>query len=100
MKKPLKPPFSEEPKPLRVRAKEAQDLWFSTLSYQERGKLKMQRTPWGRAGGTIALGLRHGKTARKNKKLKREREARFRAEKAAYEARRVLPAPVDPDRSS
>jgi hypothetical protein len=94
MKKPLKPPFSEEPKPLRVRAKEAQDLWFNTLSYQERRKLKMKRSPWGRAGGTIALGLRHGKTARNREKLKGEREARFEAEQAAYEARRTRPAPI------
>ena len=100
MKKPPKPPLPVEPQPLRIRAKEAQDLWFSSLSYQQRGKLKMQRSPWGRAGGTIAPGLRHGKTARNNKKLKSEREARFDAEKAAYEARRVLPAPIEPDRSS
>jgi hypothetical protein len=71
------------------------DLWFSTLSYRDRGKLKMDRSPWGRHGGSIiALGPRHGKTARKNKKLKREREARFKGEKAAFEARRDLPAKI------
>ena len=92
-------PISPVQAQLLERAKEEMKRWFSDLSYRDRGKLKMDRSPWGRAGGTIALGLRHGKTARKNKKLKREREARFRAEKASYEARCVLPAPIDPDRS-
>ena len=77
------------------------DLWFRTLSYRDRGKLKMYRRPWARHGGNIiAAGLRQGKTARRNKKLKREREARFKAEKAAYEARRDLPAPIDTNTSS
>jgi hypothetical protein len=72
------------------------DLWFSRLSYRDRGKLKMDRSLWGRNGGSmIRLGLRHGKTARRNKKLKREREARFSAENAAYEARRTLQAPIE-----
>ena len=65
-------------------------LWFGTLSNRDRGKLKLHRSSWGRNGGSIiALGLRHGKTARRNKKLKREREDRFEADQAAYEARRA-----------
>jgi hypothetical protein len=66
------------------------DRWFHTLSFGDRRKLKMQRSPWGRHGGNIvAVGLRPGKTARRNKKLKREREARFKADQAAYQARRA-----------
>ena len=77
---------------LAVRAKREMDLWVSTLSYKDRGKLKMPRSPWGRCGGNIvAVGLRQGKTARRNRKLKRKREARFKAEQTAYEARRALP---------
>lgn len=50
---------------LRKRAREEMDRWFSTLSY------KIDRSPWGRDGGnTVTVGLRHGKTARRNKKLK------------------------------
>ena len=90
------PLSAEQPKSLPERAKEAMDLWFSTLSYKDRGKLKMHRSAWGRNGGsTIALGLRHGKTARSLKKLKRDREARFKADQTAYEARRTLPAAID-----
>ena len=56
----------------------------------------MHRSPWGRSGGNIiAVGLRHGKTARRNKKLKRKREARLEAEHAAYEVRRAIPAPIE-----
>jgi hypothetical protein len=91
------PSFStEQPKSLPERANEEIAYWYSTLSYRDRGKLNMHRSAWGRHGGsTIALGLRHGKTARSLKKLKREREARFKAEQAAYEARRILPAPIE-----
>jgi hypothetical protein len=96
MKKPPKPPSAVEPKRLHERAKEEMDNWYSSLSYRDRGKLNMRRSPWGRHGGsTIALGLRHGKTARRNKKLKREREGRFKAEQAAYDARRALQAPIE-----
>ena len=71
------------------------DLWVSTLSYKDRGKLKMPRSSWGRCGGNIvAVGLRKGKTARRNRKLKRQREARLKAEQTAYEARRALPPPI------
>jgi hypothetical protein len=55
----------------------------------------MDRSPWGSYGGSmIALSPRYGKTARKNKKLKRERETRLKAEQAAYVARRDLPPPI------
>jgi hypothetical protein len=75
-------------KNLSKRAIEELDFWFSTLSHKDRRKLKTQGSPWGRSGGNIvAVGLRHGKTARRKKKLKRQREARFKAEQAAYEAR-------------
>jgi hypothetical protein len=80
---------TEQPKSLSGRAKEAERLWFSRLPYKERARLKMSRSRWGRDGGSIiALGVRHGRTARRNKKLKRERQARFKAEQFAYEARR------------
>ena len=85
----------ERSKSLAERAKEEMDLSVSTLSYKDRGKLKMPRSPWGRCGGNIvAVGLRQGKTARRDKKLKRHREARFKAEQAAYEVRRTLPASI------
>ena len=71
------------------------DLWFRTLSYRDRGKLKMHRTSWGRhEGNIIAMGLRQGKTARTQARLKREREVRLKAEQAAYVARRDLPPPI------
>ena len=86
----------EQPRSLPDRAKEAMGLWFGTLSNRDRGKLKMHRSSWARHGGSIiALGLRQGKTARRNKKLKREREARFKAEQAAYKARRAGPVPIE-----
>jgi hypothetical protein len=69
----VEPLSTEQPKTLSERANDAMDLWFSTLSYKERGKPKMLRSHWGRHGGTIALGVRHGKTARRHQKLKRER---------------------------
>jgi hypothetical protein len=85
----------ERSKSLAERARDEMDLWVSTLSYKDRGKLKMPRSPWGRCGGNIvAVGLRQGKTARRNRKLKRQREARFKAEQAAYEVRRTLPASI------
>ena len=38
------------------------DLWFRTLSYRDRGKLKMHRTSWGRHGGNIiAMGRAKGR---------------------------------------
>jgi hypothetical protein len=89
------PLSTEQPRSLRERANEAMDHWYSSLSCRDRGKLNMHRSAWGRHGGTIALGLRHGKTARRHKKLKREREARLKADQAAYEARRALPASID-----
>ena len=62
----------ERSKSLAERARDEMDLWVSTLSYKDRGKLKMPRSPWGRCGGNIvAVGLRQGKTARRDKKLKR-----------------------------
>lgn len=95
MKKPPKPKLSVQPQRLAQRAKEEMDAWFSTLPYSDRRKLNMRRSPWGRDGGTIALGLRPGKTARTNKKLKRDREARLEAEQAAYEMRRTLQVPIE-----
>jgi len=44
------PLSNEQPKSLSQRAKEEMVLWFSTLSYRDRGKLKMHPqslgTPW------------------------------------------------------
>jgi hypothetical protein len=78
------------------RAKEEMDLWFSTLSHKDRRKLKMTCSTWGRRGGNIiAVGVRHGKAARRNKKLMRERVARLKAEHVAYEVRRSLPASIE-----
>jgi hypothetical protein len=68
------------------------DLWFRSLSRKDKAKLKMERSTWGRDGGRIiAPKTRRTKTFRKNEKLRREREARYRAEHAAYEARCALP---------
>lgn len=89
-------PLSVEPRSLSDRAREEMEHWFKTLSYRDRGKLKMHRSTWGREGGSvISLGVRHGKTVRTHKKLKREREARLKADRAAYEARRTIPAAID-----
>jgi len=89
------PLFIDRSKTLAERAREEMDLWVSTLSYKDRCKLKMPRNPWGRCGGNIVgVGLRQGKTARRNSKLKRQREARFKAEQTAYEARRALPPQI------
>jgi hypothetical protein len=91
-----KRPSTEHPKGLRERANEAMEHWYSSLSYRDRARLNMHRSNWGRYGGnTIAPGMRHGKTARSLKKLKREREARFEADLAAYEARRTHTAPIE-----
>ena len=96
MKKPPELPSPEQPKSLQKRAKEEMDLWRKRLPYRARAKLNMDRSPWARhGGGMIALGVRHGKTARRNKKLKREREARFKADQAAYEARRTGQVPIE-----
>ena len=82
------PLSAEQPKSLSERARKEMDRWVSTLSYRDREKLKMHHSPWARQGGNIiALGLRQGKTGRRNKKLKRERETRFKADHAAYQAR-------------
>ena len=89
-------PSTDQPTSLWERAKEAEELWFSTLPYKERGKLKMPRSRWGRNGGSIiALGVRHGRTARRNRQLKRDREARFKSEQAAYQARRADQAAIE-----
>lgn len=88
--RPLDPaePTPGQPKSLPERAREEMDLWFRTLTPRDRGRLKIERSSWGRNGGsTIVLGPRHGKTARRQAKLKREREARLKAEQAAYVAR-------------
>ena len=85
----------EQSSSLAEPARQEMDLWVPTLSYKDRRKLKMPRSPWGRCGGNIvAVGRRQGKTARRNRKLKRQREARFKAEQTAYEARRALPPPI------
>jgi hypothetical protein len=70
------------------------DLWRKRLGRKDRAKLWVPASDWGRNGGIIALGLRHGRTARRNKKLKREREARFKTQQDAYETRRALPAQI------
>jgi hypothetical protein len=72
-------PLSGQQAKLNQLAKQEMDRWFSSLSPRDRGKLKIHHTRWGRSGGRIiALGVRHGKTARRKKKLKGEREAAFR----------------------
>jgi len=69
--------------------------WRKKLSSKNCSKLQTQGSRWERDGGNIIwVGLRHGKTARRNEKLSREREARFKAEQAAYEARCILAAPI------
>lgn len=84
-----------QPKSLAQRAKEEMDLWRKRLNRKDRAKLWMSSSRWGQQGGTIiATGLRHGKTARRNKKLKRRREARLKAEQIACEVRCALPAQI------
>jgi hypothetical protein len=69
------------------------DLWFRSLSRKDKAKLKIEGSTWGRDGGRIiaSKARRTTKTFRKNEKLRCEREARYRAEHAAYEARCALP---------
>jgi hypothetical protein len=94
-KRPDAPPAEQPKKHFQRKAKRELFLWRKNLNRKGRSKLEMQMSPWGRDGGSIIkLGLRQGKTARRNKKLKREREARFKAEQAAYEARLILPAKI------
>jgi len=94
-------PSTKRAKNLSQRAKEEMVLWRKRLSRKDRPKLCIRASPWGRQGGSvITRGLRHGKTARKREKLKRQREARFKAEQAAYEALRALPSPIKDTRST
>jgi hypothetical protein len=65
--------------------------WRKTLSPKQRATLDTQPSPWGRNGGTIMLPKRRTKTARRNEKLRRTREASFRADYADYEARLAAP---------
>jgi hypothetical protein len=75
-------------------------LWRKRLSHKDRAKLWMQASPWGRNGGSIiAVKQRHTGAFHKREKLKRKREARLRAEQAAYETRRVLQAPIQDESS-
>ena len=86
---------AEQPRTLIDRAAEEMGLWRNRLGRKDREKLWTPISSWGRQGGSIiTLGLRHGKTARRNKKLKRDREARLEAEQTAYEARRTRAAPI------
>ena len=95
MRKPPKSLPAEQPRTLTERAAEEMGFWRKRLGRKDREKLWTPTSNWGRHGGSIiALSPRHGRTARKNKKLKREREARFKGEKAAFEARRDLPAKI------
>jgi hypothetical protein len=71
------------------------NVWFKTLSRSDRAKLAFQGSRWGRQGGSmIAPKRRPTRAYRKREELRREREARSKAEYAAYESRRVLPPPI------
>jgi hypothetical protein len=76
--------------------------WRKTLSQKQRAKLDMQSSPWGRKGGSIVALKRRWKTktARTNELLRREREARFQAEQADYEARLAAPWKVVKSRAA
>jgi hypothetical protein len=76
---------------LSERASNEMRRWRKSLSRKERAKLETRVSPWASNGGSIvAPKRRRTKAARKHEKLRRQREARFRAERAAYEARRAL----------
>lgn len=50
--------------------------WRKTLSPNQRAKLEGQASPWGHNGGSIVVPKRRRtRTARRNEKLRREREA-------------------------
>jgi hypothetical protein len=70
------------------RADDEMGRWRKTLSPNQRARLEVQASPWARNGGSIVTPKRRRtRTARKNEKLRREREARFQTEQADYEAR-------------
>jgi len=77
-----------EPIGVPGRAGDEMVRWRRTLSPNQRAKLDGQASTWGRNGGSIvAPKRRRTRTARRNEKLRREREARFQADRADYEAR-------------
>jgi hypothetical protein len=81
-----------EPISVQERAENEMRRWHKTLRPNQRAKLEVQASPWGRNGGSIvAPKRRRTRTARRNEKLRREREACLRAEQADYEARLAAP---------
>ena len=78
------------------RAEDEMGCWRKTLSPNQRAKLEGQGSRWGRNGGSIvAPKRRRTRTARRNEKLRRERETRLQAEQAAYEARLQAPWKIE-----
>jgi hypothetical protein len=78
----------------------AENEWRKTLNQKQRAKLEIKISPWGRNGGSIVLPKRRTKTARRNETLRREREARFQAEQADYEARLAAPWKIEKSRAA
>jgi hypothetical protein len=75
--------------------------WQRVLDPKERSALNAETRPWGRNGGSvIAPKRRRTRTARRNEKLRREREARLRAEQAEYEARLTAPWKIEKSRAA
>jgi hypothetical protein len=94
---------NKRPKPTSVpgRAEDEMGRWRKALSPNQRAKLEGQASPWGRNGGSIvAPKRRRTSTARRNEKLRREREARLRAEQADYEARLAAPWKIEKSRAA
>ena len=74
---------NKRPKPTSVpgRAENEMGHWRKTLSPNQRAKLEGQTSPWGRNGGSIvAPKRRRTSMARRNEKLRRERETRQSAD--------------------
>jgi hypothetical protein len=83
------------------RAEDEMGRWRKTLSPSHRAKLEGQASQWGRNGGSIvAPKRRRTRTARRNEKLRREREPRFQAERADYEARLAAPWKIEKSRAA
>jgi hypothetical protein len=90
-----------EPIGLPGRADNEMGRWRETLSPNQRAKLEGQASPWGRNGGSIvAPKRRRTKTARRNEKLRREREERLQAQQADYEARLAAPWKIEKSRAA
>jgi hypothetical protein len=89
-------PVSPGQAKLKERARKEEAVWRKSLSHKDRAKLATQASPWGREGGTvIALKPRRSRAFHEREKLRRERQARFHAAQATYEAECGADHPID-----